>query len=213
MEYTPFLTIFPDCRDLHDLAGGLEKSHITRVKVHAAEARMEIEAKFAAMPSPVEQKQLEDRIALLYGLKSVKLDPDYPRTEIQKSGTEFSGTAAAGPNVPAGDVLMGRSIRQQPVSMDTLTLESGRVTVEGDVFAVSSRQLQKRGGAVLSFDITDHTNSIRVTRFLRSDEDQSVLDRIAEGSHLTVQGEIGYSKFDDDMVLEPKNIVKSKKKL
>ena len=108
---------------------------------------------------------------------------------------------------------MGRSIRQQPVSMDTLTLESGRVTVEGDVFAVSSRQLQKRGGAVLSFDITDHTNSIRVTRFLRSDEDQSVLDRIAEGSHLTVQGEIGYSKFDDDMVLEPKNIVKSKKKL
>ena len=216
MEYTPFLTIFPDCGDLRDLAGGLEKSHITRVQVHAAEGRMEIAARFAAMPSPVEQKQLEDRIALLYGLQNVKLDPDYPRAEAQRPASEISAgsvNAAAGSRAPAGDVLMGRSFRQQPVSMDTLTLESGRVTVEGDVFAVTSRLLQKRGGAVLSFDMTDCTNSIRVTRFLRSDEDQSILDKITEGSHLTVQGEIGYSKFDDDMVLEPKNIIKTKKKL
>ena len=214
MDNTPFLTIFPDCGDLHGLAGGLEKVQVTRVQIHAAERSMHIAAKFSRMPSPIELSQLESRILELYALQTVEIEPEYPHPEPRPdaqsgAGSQFSAPSAA----PAGDVLMGRAVRQQPVSMDTLTLESGRVTVEGDVFAVSSRALQKRGGAVLSFDMTDHSGSIRVTRFLRSDEDQSILDKIAVGNHLVVQGEIGYSKFDDDMVLDPRNIMKSRKHL
>ena len=49
--------------------------------------------------------------------------------------------------------------------MNTLTLESGKVTVEGDVVDVTSRTLAKRGSAVLCFDITDRTNSVRVHAF------------------------------------------------
>ena len=112
---------------------------------------------------------------------------------------------------PKGDVLMGRAIKQRPVPMNTLTLESGKVTVEGDVVAVTSRRLQKRGSAVLCFDITDRTNSVRISRFLRSEEDQSIIDSVNVGDHLIVQGEIIYSKYDDDMVLDPRNIMKGKR--
>ena len=94
--------------------------------------------------------------------------------------------------------------------MNTLTLESGRVTVEGDVVAVNSRST-KKGGAVLGFDLTDRTNTIHISRFLRQEDDRSIIDKINPGDHLTVQGEIIYSKYDDDMVLDPRNIMKGKR--
>ena len=86
-----------------------------------------------------------------------------------------------------------------------MALESGKVTVEGDVVDVTSRTLAKRGSAVLCFDITDRTNSVRVSRFLRSEDDQSIIDKVKKGDHVVVQGEIIYSKYDDDMVLDPRN--------
>ena len=138
-----------------------------------------------------------ERLLQDYALSRVVLNPDYPAPV----------SASPEPQAPAsgshGDVLMGRAIRQSPVPMETLTLESGRVTVEGDVVAVSSRELAKRGAAVLSFDITDRTNSIRVSRYLRAEDDQSILNRISVGDHLRIQGEVNYSKFDDDMILDP----------
>ena len=211
MDHTPFLTAFPGCADFSELCGGLKNAYITAVQVSEAERTISVSAWFPAMPSPVETSSLTERIRSDYDLRSVSLQPDFPKPV--SSVTEAAGIpgSAVGVPQPAGSVLYGRSIRQTPVPMSSLTLESGRVTVEGDVFAVSSRALQKRGGAVLSFDMTDRTNSIRVSRYLRSEDDQSILDKIKEGDHLTVQGEISYSKFDDDMVLDPRNIVKGKK--
>ena len=211
MDHTPFLTAFPGCADFSELCGGLKKAYITAVQVSEAERTISVSAWFPAMPSPVETSSLTERIRSDYDLRSVSLQPDFPKPA--SSVTEAAGVpgSAVGVPQPAGSVLYGRAIRQTPVPMSSLTLESGRVTVEGDVFAVSSRALQKRGGAVLSFDMTDRTNSVRVSRYLRSEDDQSILDKIKEGDHLTVQGEISYSKFDDDMVLEPRNIVKGKK--
>ena len=211
MDHTPFLTAFPGCSDFSELCGGLKNAYITAVQVSEAERTISVSAWFPAMPSPVETSSLSERIRSDYDLRSVSLQPDFPKPV--SSVTEAAGApgSAVGIPAPAGSVLYGRSIRQAPVPMSSLTLESGRVTVEGDVFAVSSRTLQKRGGAVLSFDMTDRTNSVRVSHYLRSEDDQSILDKIKEGDHLTVQGEISYSKFDDDMVLDPRNIVKGKK--
>ena len=211
MDHTPFLTAFPGCADFSELCGGLKNAYITAVQVSEAERTISVSAWFPAMPSPVETSSLSERIRSDYDLRSVSLQPDFPKPV--SSVTEAAGApgSAVGIPAPAGSVLYGRPIRQAPVPMSSLTLESGRVTVEGDVFAVSSRTLQKRGGAVLSFDMTDRTNSVRVSRYLRSEDDQSILDKIKEGDHLTVQGEISYSKFDDDMVLDPRNIVKGKK--
>ena len=208
MDHTPFLTIFPGCADLYDLAGGLAKAYVTDVRVSEAERSLSVSAWFPAMPSPVDTASITERLRDDYGLKQVSITPDFPKPVLSES-EGFANQAL--PAQPAGTVLYGRAIRQQPVPMNTLTLESGRVTIEGDVFAVSSRLLQKRGGAILSFDMTDRTNSIRISRFLRSDDDQSILEKVQEGDHLIVQGEIGYSKFDDDMVLDPRNIVKGRK--
>ena len=97
--------------------------------------------------------------------------------------------------------------------MSALNLESGTVTVKGEVFAVNNREIQKRGASVLSFDMTDYTGSIRVNKFFDKSEDAAVLGKIKPGQTLVVRGKITYNKFDNDMVLEPYNIVEGKAEL
>ncbi len=206
-EHTPLLTMFPSCTSLASTAGGLEKSYVTDVQIDMAQQAMTIAAYFAMMPSPVDIQRMSELIRADYGLNMVGIVPDYPKMPSSPAAVETHTSS----NKPSGSVLMGRQIKQKPVPMNTLTLESGRVTVEGDVVAVTSRTLQKSGGAVLCFDITDRTNSVRISRFLRSEDDKSIIDEVKPGDHLVVQGEIIYSKYDDDMVLDPRNIMKSKR--
>ena len=210
-DYTPFLTIFPGCADLMSLAGGLEKASVTDVQVDLRRRSMTVSARFSAMPSMVDISAISQRLKRDYALDAVSLVPDYPRTP---GGTPArSGGGPAGEkNAPGGSVLFGRAIKQKPVPMRELNLDSGRVTVEGDVVAVSNRST-KNGGAVLSFDLTDRTNTLRVSKFFNHDGDVSILDKIGEGDHLIVQGDITYNKFDDDMVLEPRNIVRGKREI
>ena len=208
-DHTPFLTIFPGCGDLLSTAGGLDKACVTDVQIDLRERSMKVSARFAAMPSMVEIRSLSRRLCSEYGLDGVELVPDYPRAEKTGAPAPERAPSAKG-EAPRGDVLFGRAVKQKPVAMSSLTMESGRVTVEGDVVAVSSRST-RNGGAVLSFDLTDLSSTVRVSHLLRMEDDRSVLGKIQRGDHLIVQGEVGYNKFDDDMVLDPRNIVKGKK--
>ena len=208
-DHTPFLTIFPGCTDLLSLAGGLDKAFVTDVQVDLRERTMTVSARFSAMPSLVDVTAITERLKTEYGLDGVGLVPDYPRTVKASTSAMAPGTPGA-QEPPKGDMLFGKAIKQKPVPMNTLTLESGRVTVEGDVVAVTSRTT-RNGGAVLSFDLTDRSNTVRVSRFLRLEDDRGVIDRVGEGDHLIVQGEIVWSKYDDDMILDPRNIMKGKK--
>ncbi len=209
-EHTSFLTMFPGCEDLSAMAGGLDKAYVTDVQVDPLERTMTVCAWFPAMPSPVDISALGERLKLEYGLSGVGLVPEYPQPKAASSALAGAAKPPSG-GAPQGDVLFGRAIKMHPVPMNTLSLESGKVCVEGDVVAVTSRTLAKRGSAVLAFDITDRSNSIKVTRFLRAEDDQSVVEKIHEGDHVIVQGEVVYSKYDDDMVLDPRNIMKGKR--
>ena len=197
-ERMPFLTVFPFCSDLTIL----QETALLQANVDMRERTLSISARFPEMPSPAVLEQLTDRLKTEYGLSGVTIQPEYPPAP----------AAAVQQTTPGhGEILFGRAIRQSPVPMNTVTLESGRVTVEGDVVEVSSRELAKRGAAILSFDITDQTNTIRVTRYLRPEDDRSVLDAIHEKDRLVVQGDVSWSKFEDDMVLEPRNIMRGKR--
>ena len=108
---------------------------------------------------------------------------------------------------PKHEVFMGKAIRSKPVAMETLTLESGSVVISGKVFATDSREIAKRQAAVLSFCITDGTNSIKCSKYLRdNDPEREVVNKIHDGMYLTVAGAVSYNRFDDDMVLEPRHI-------
>ena len=125
---------------------------------------------------------------------------------------ELPAPVQTAPVQSGSPVLFGRAIKTaENTPIRDITLTSGRVTVEGDVIGVGSRLIQKNSAAVLSFDLTDLTSTITVTKYLRPEDDKAVINQIKEGDHLRIQGDITYSKYDDQMVLEPRSINKGKK--
>ena len=210
--------MFPFCGDRLSMAGGLDKAYVLDAAVDESARTVLLHVHFPAVPSISDISALESRISAEFSLSKCEIRAEYSAAASAELSSSVVSSAASGNTVPpgvktapSGTSLLGKAIKIKAIPMRELTLESGKVAVEGDVVAVSSRTLAKRGSAVLSFDITDKTNTVRVTKFLRDTDDQSIIEAISPGDHLTVYGDITYSKYDDDMVLEPRSIVKGKK--
>ena len=101
------------------------------------------------------------------------------------------------------ETIYGKPFRGTPVPMNTLNMDMGTIIVEGRVFAVDHKELTKRGAWVLKFDITDNTNSIRVSRFLETKEARPILEHVQPGAVLAVQGTLVEDRFENEMVLKP----------
>ena len=101
------------------------------------------------------------------------------------------------------DTFYGKPFRGTAVPMKDLNLDMGTIIVEGKVFAIEHKELTKRNAWVVKFDMTDNTNSIRVTRFLEAKEAKPILDNVQLGSILRVQGKLIEDRFENDMVLKP----------
>ena len=107
------------------------------------------------------------------------------------------------PQAAAGDTFYGKPFKGNPVPMRELNLDMGTIVVEGRVFAVDHKELKKRNAWVAKFDITDNTNSIRVTKFMEAGEAKPILDHVQVGSVLRIQGKLIEDRFENEMVLKP----------
>ena len=192
---TKFLEMFPGCDILSGTCGGLENAYVTEVIVDQERMAMKLSAFFARMPAPAETGSLEKCIAGQYGLEEVNIITDFPQAQAERS------EAAEG-----GKALMGRPGKGKTIPMKEIGPDSGSVAVAGEVFSVQNREIQRRGASVLSFDMTDYTGSVRVSKFIAAGEDRSILNKVSEGQFLTVRGKVTYNKFDDDLVIEPRSI-------
>ncbi|MDY3781608.1 MAG: PolC-type DNA polymerase III, partial [Candidatus Faecousia sp.] len=101
------------------------------------------------------------------------------------------------------DTFYGKPFRGTATPMKDLNLDMGTIIVEGKVFAIEHKELTKRNAWVVKFDMTDNTNSIRVTRFLEAREAKPILENVQMGSVLRVQGKLIEDRFENDMVLKP----------
>ena len=107
------------------------------------------------------------------------------------------------PQAAASDTFYGKPFKGNSVPMRELSLDMGTIIVEGRVFAVDHKELKKRNAWVVKFDITDNTNSIRVTKFMEAGEAKPILDNVQVGSVLRVQGKLIEDRFENEMVLKP----------
>ena len=107
------------------------------------------------------------------------------------------------PQTAASDTFYGKPFKGTPVPMRDLNLDMGTIIVEGRVFAVDHKELKKRNAWVVKFDITDNTNSIRVTKFMEAGEAKPILDNVTVGNVLRIQGKLIEDRFENEMVLKP----------
>jgi len=99
--------------------------------------------------------------------------------------------------------IYGKPFKGKPVSMRELDLNMGSVIVEGRVFAVEHKELPKRNAWVIKFDMTDNYGSVRVSRFMESNEAKPILENVKVDTVLQVQGKLQVDNFDNETVLRP----------
>ena len=113
------------------------------------------------------------------------------------------------------DLIFGKLIQDPIVSVNEAIAAYDMVTIQGEVFFTDHKDIHsKKTGkdyVKIAFDMTDRTNSVRVSKFLAADKAGDTASKIKKGLYCTVQGKMVYDTFAKEMVLEPTGIVKAKK--
>jgi len=205
-----FYDMFPNCCKSDWLSPLLSEAVVPAVTVDRERLHMDVDIMFRAPAAPVSVRQIETELMAEFGLSSIHVRPIQPVPKRAPGPSREKKTEA----------LLGKAIKGAAVPMRDVTLESGRVIVEGQVFETDHRYIEKADAWVLSFSLTDGTSSLKVSRFLgkrwgqdgKSTPDPGALcGKIKAGMYLRVQGNIEYNRYDRDISLDPANICPAEK--
>ncbi|MDF2840213.1 MAG: polymerase alpha subunit [Clostridia bacterium] len=123
--------------------------------------------------------------------------------------TKASKDADQGSNAPV--VILGRSFNDSPIDINEITQDSGRVTIQGSIFNVESKTLNN-GKTIITFNITDFTNSMTVKLFVKEDTNpDKLLIGIADGKHVKLKGDVQYDTYVKELVIYPINILEAER--
>ncbi|WP_341423451.1 PolC-type DNA polymerase III [Anaerotruncus rubiinfantis] len=109
--------------------------------------------------------------------------------------------------------LYGNPPKGRPVEMAQVNIESGNVTVWGDVFKLDRRTSRDEKTLILTIYFTDYTNSYCAKVIGRFDKKVKGLEELREGDTIVLHGLVEYDRFDHENVLRPDSIAKVKKVL
>ncbi len=108
-------------------------------------------------------------------------------------------------------VVIGKKPSLEAVKpLKEVVFDGGRCTVWGDVFFTENRET-RNGNTVYSVSITDYTSSVNMKVFDRNG-DYKALSSVAVGDTLVVAGEIAHDRYENEFVMNPRDIIKVTKK-
>ncbi len=105
-----------------------------------------------------------------------------------------------------GSSIMGRRIKAEYTPMSDISLDTGRASIKGTIFAINHREIKKRNAYILCFDMTDHTGSVRINSFMEAEKAKPIIDELCVGMTVAVKGRISFNKFENDIVMDPESI-------
>ena len=98
------------------------------------------------------------------------------------------------------DVLYGRDFDDDFIEIEQIDGEMGEVTLRGQVLTCESRELRS-GKFILTFDVTDYTDTITAKMFIRPELFEEVKAVINVGMFLKIKGVTTIDKFDGELTL------------
>ena len=119
----------------------------------------------------------------------------------QQEVSKNNGTA------PSGPLSIGITIKndEEIKKLEEIIDEERRITVQGYIFFAETRELRS-GRTLLTFKITDYTDSISVKRFSRDKEDAEMLSMVKKGMWVKVRGSVQNDTFMRDLVMMANDI-------
>ena len=110
----------------------------------------------------------------------------------------------------ASPLIYGRNlkIKEELVKISDLSVDSGKVLLDGEVLNVDSREL-KSGKILAMFDLYDGSSTITCKAFLASDKAKEVLKRLKDVKGVKVEGTAQFDPFSKELGVIANTIIES----
>ncbi|MBC8535643.1 PolC-type DNA polymerase III [Feifania hominis] len=100
-----------------------------------------------------------------------------------------------------GGALLGRPINTEPMRMADIRIDTGTATIQGDVFAIETKDTRDGKKKIFTISITDYTSSINLKSVLPMDKAEALLEVLHKNDTVKVRGSVSFDSFDDDLVI------------
>ncbi len=107
---------------------------------------------------------------------------------------------------PLGKPLWGRAIKEAPVPIADIKEEERKAVISGRIFALDVRALRS-GRQLITFDVTDLTDSLAVKVFLDEKDTSGLADKIAKNMWVKLRGPVQHDRFTQELTLMADSIV------
>ncbi|NLY47105.1 MAG: PolC-type DNA polymerase III [Tissierella sp.] len=118
--------------------------------------------------------------------------------EVKKSNTKVSTSK---------NYVFGKSIRSETVKINTVDLQSGSATIKGEIFQMDTRDI-KGNRTLITFYISDRSDSMLVKTFLDNEKADSFLANINIGDYAMLEGDVIYDTFAKSTAIMLKSLEK-----
>ena len=172
------------------------KEIIETMMVERFDRELEIRFEYVKAEESRQSKEAEYRISQMVDETSKRIasarkkEDDKPKEETKKPAPKQEKKPFnAGESKPAyrpvknsdnPDVVYGRDILDDVITLDGVVHEMGEIVFRGMIMAVENREL-RNGKIILMFDITDFMDSITVKIFLTAEQYQDLAGSIKKG--------------------------------
>ncbi|MBQ7919915.1 MAG: PolC-type DNA polymerase III [Lachnospiraceae bacterium] len=123
---------------------------------------------------------------------------DFKKGEFTKGGS-FGGSAKRSDNP---DVIYGRDFEDEAMKIEDIVGEIGEVTIRGKVLGVEVRELRNGEKSIISFNVTDFTDTITVKMFARNEQVPEITGGIKKGAFVKIKGISMIDKFDRELSIQ-----------
>lgn len=111
-------------------------------------------------------------------------------------------------DISAPEIIFGEEFGIKPIPIRNIEKPMSNITIAGQVFVYSERPSRNIEKTSVSFGVSDGDSSIFVKMFLGSEELESIRKKIKKGVSIAVCGGAKKDKFDDEIFLNAKSIMK-----
>ncbi len=98
------------------------------------------------------------------------------------------------------DVLYGRDFEEDAIAMEEIMGEMGEVVIRGKILNLDKREIRNEK-TIVSFDITDFTDTMTVKMFTRNDQLGEILEGIKKGAFVKIKGVTVIDKYDNELTI------------
>jgi DNA polymerase III alpha subunit (gram-positive type) len=110
-------------------------------------------------------------------------------------------------------VIYGKSFNIHPLTIASLTRSMSSITVAGEVFGLTLKEMKKKGNFSVSFGFTDKNGSVTVKKIVSEERGEQELLKLKDSMVLAIEGKYAFDEFENENVITPYATMEIKKKL